>query len=189
MGILNMRLDRFVSTSSLRPSNSMICPGKGPKRPPEAPNADIHKPRIGHIFGYTAQNAIPRAPTPPATPHFLWFPPSELPKRTPRPQYLGPLGCGKLQAQAQTGGCPNGSMGSSWGKKMTFLKNDPRTCTPLKQVFLDRFELVVAYFGPPKIPKCLENGLFWDQKRVNNGSKMHCSKPHPRLFGVHKRVK
>ena len=27
---------------------------------------------------------------------------------------------------------------------MTFLKNDPRPCATLKQVFLDRFELVVV---------------------------------------------
>ena len=47
---------------------------------------------------------------------------------------------------------------------MTFLKKDPTPCATLNQVFLDRFELVVAHFGPPKIPKCLENGLFWDQK-------------------------
>ena len=60
---------------------------------------------------------------------------------------------------------------------MTFLKNDPRPCATLKQVFLNRFELVVAHFGPPKIPKCLENGLFWDQKWVKNGSKTHFSKP------------
>ena len=59
----------------------------------------------------------------------------------------------------------------------------------LKQVLLDRFELVVAHFGPPKIPKCLENGLFWDQKWLNSGSKTHFSKPHPRPFGVQKRVK
>ena len=72
---------------------------------------------------------------------------------------------------------------------MTFLKNDPRPCPTLKQVFLDRFELVVAHFDPPKIPKCLENGLFWDQKWVKNGSKTHFSKPHPRPFGVHKQVK
>ena len=52
---------------------------------------------------------------------------------------------------------------------MTFLKNDPRPCATLKQVFLDRFELVVAHFGTPKIPKCLEAGLFWDQKWVKNG--------------------
>ena len=74
VGTLHMQLDFPVSMSSLPPSNSMICPGNGPKRPPEAPNADSHKPRIGHIFGYMAQNAIPRAPTPPTTPHFLWFP-------------------------------------------------------------------------------------------------------------------
>ena len=47
---------------------------------------------------------------------------------------------------------------------MTFLKNDPTPCATLKQLFLDYFELVVAHFGPLKIPKCLENGLFWDQK-------------------------
>ena len=42
---------------------------------------------------------------------------------------------------------------------MTFLNNDPRPCATLKHVVLDHFELVVAHFGPPKIPKCLENGL------------------------------
>ena len=72
---------------------------------------------------------------------------------------------------------------------MTFLKNDPRPCVMLKQVFLDCFELGVAHFGPPKIPKCLEDALFWDQKWVKNGSKTHFSKTHPRPFGVHKRVK
>ena len=59
----------------------------------------------------------------------------------------------------------------------------------LKQVFLGGFELVVARFGPPKIPKNLEDALFWDQKWVENGSKMHFSKTHPRPFGVPKRVK
>ena len=109
----------------------------------------------------------------PQPPTFCGFHPSELPKRTPRPQYLGPLGCSKLQAQTQTGGCPNGSTGSSRGIRMTFLKNDPRPCATLKQVSSDHFELVVAHFGPMKIPKCLENGLFWVQKWVKNGSKTH----------------
>ena len=72
---------------------------------------------------------------------------------------------------------------------MSFLNDDPRSYVTLKQVFLDRFERVVADFGPLKIPKCLENGLFWDQKWVKNGSKTHFSKPHPRPFGVHQRVK
>ena len=35
-----------------------------------------------------------------------------------------------------------------------------------KQVILARFELVVSHFGPSKVTKCLENGLFWDQKSV-----------------------
>ena len=64
---------------------------------------------------------------------------------------------------------------------MTFLKNDPRPCATLKQVFLDRFDLVVAHFGPPKIPKCLENGLFWDQ----NGSQMGQKRIFPYLILDH----
>ena len=165
-----------------------------PKVPPEAPNLVqvgwqqpqtknrpylwLHGSKCDSEGTYSTRN-----------PHFCGFHPSELPKRTPRPPYLSPLGCGKLQAQAHTGGCPNGSTGSSRGKEMTFLKNDPRPCATLQQVFLDRFELVVAHFGTPKIPKCLETGLFWDQKWVKNGSKTHFSRPHPRPFGVHKRVK
>ena len=58
-----------------------------------------------------------------------------------------------------------------------------------KQVFLVRFELVVARFGPPKIPKCLENGLFCDKKWVKNGSKMDFSKNDARPFGVPEQVK
>ena len=82
-----------------------------------------------------------------------------------------------------------GQQGRVGAKKVTFLKNDPTPCATLNQVFLDRFELVVAHFGPLKIPKCLENGLFWDQKLVKTGSKSHFSRPQSRPFGVHKRVK
>ena len=64
---------------------------------------------------------------------------------------------------------------------MTFFKNDPRPCATLKQVFLDRFELVVAHFGPPKIPKCLENGLFG----TKNGSKMGQKHIFPNLVRDH----
>ena len=78
VGTPHVRLDFPVSTSSLQPSNSMICPGNGPKRPPKASNADSHKPRTGHIFGYMAQNAIPRAPTARAIPYFLWFAPLRI---------------------------------------------------------------------------------------------------------------
>ena len=62
---------------------------------------------------------------------------------------------------------------------MTFLKNDPRPRATLKQVFLDRFELVVAHFGPPKIPKCLENGLFWGSlctaRALRAALRAHCA--------------
>ena len=59
---------------------------------------------------------------------------------------------------------------------MTSFKNDPRPCVMLKQGFMGCFEIVVAHFGLPKIPKCLENVLLWDQKWVKNGSKTHFSK-------------
>ena len=83
VGALYVRLHFPMSTSPLRPSNSTICPGNG-KKGPQKPQilcrlaGDSHKPRIGHIFGYMAQNAIPRAPSPPATPHVLWFPPLRI---------------------------------------------------------------------------------------------------------------
>ena len=46
----------------------------------------------------------------------------------------------------------------------------------LKQVFVAHFEPVVMCSGPWKIPKCLENGPFWDQEWVKNGSETHFSK-------------
>ena len=86
----------------------------------------------------------------------------------PRPPYLGPVGCGKLQEVAQRGGCQNGSTRSTRCKKLIFFKNDPGPHAMPKQMFLAQFELVVARFGPPKTPKCLKNGLFWDKTWVKN---------------------
>ena len=57
-----------------------------------------------------------------------------------------------------------------------------------REVFLGRFEPVVVRFGPRKIPKCLENGPFWDQKWVKNGSKTCFSKSDPGPFGMLKQV-
>ena len=62
-----------------------------------------------------------------------------------------------------------GQQGPPGAQKKTFPKNDPRPHGMPKQVFLARLDLMVARVGRPKIPKCLENGLFWDKKR---GSKM-----------------
>ena len=72
---------------------------------------------------------------------------------------------------------------------MTFLKNDPRPCATLKEVFLDRFELVVAHFGPSKIPKAMKMGSFGTKNGSKMGQKRIFSKPYPRPFGLHKRVK
>ena len=69
-----------------------------------------------------------------------------------------------------------GPPGSPGQKKKIFSKVVPRPLGMLKQVLLGRFEPVVARFGPWKIPKCLENGPFWDQQCVKNGSKRCFSK-------------
>ena len=54
----------------------------------------------------------------------------------------------------------------------------------LKQVVLALFEPVATGFGSWKIPKCLENGPFWDQKWVKNGSKRVFSKSDPGPFAM-----
>ena len=58
----------------------------------------------------------------------------------------------------------------------------------LKQVVLAHFEPVATGFGSCKIPKCLQNGPFWDQKWVKNGSKTCFSKSDPGPFGMLKQV-
>ena len=69
-------------------------------------------------------------------------------------------------------------------QKMTFFKSKPGPHAVAKQVFLACFKLVVACFGPRRIPICPENGLFWDKKWVKNGRKMYFSKQHLQKFGV-----
>ena len=75
---LHMRLDFTVSKSPLVPFNSPICPER-PKKAPKSPKicatcTNTPQPSTGRILGYVAQNPIPMAPSPHATPHFLWFP-------------------------------------------------------------------------------------------------------------------
>ena len=73
------------------------------------------------------------------------------------------------------------------GSKTRFSKDDPRPSMMLKQVVLAHFEPVATVFRAWKIPKCLENGPFWDQKWVKNGSKTR-SKSDPGPFGMLKQV-
>ena len=85
-------------------------------------------------------------------------------------------------------GCFGTKSGSKMGQKRFFSKSDPRLCEMVKQVFLAHFEPMVTRFGPWKIPKCLEDGLFWDQKRVKYGSKTRVFKSDPGQFGMPKQV-
>ena len=166
---------------------------KLPKKAPRSPKScamctSTPKPRTGRILGYVAQKRIPRAPSTPATRHFSGFQAFESPNETPRPPYQWSLGAAGGPASPRIMGANGGSTRVAGAKKLIFFKVVPRPLGMLKQVFLARFEPVVARFGPWKIPKCLENAPFWDQKRVKNGSKTRISKSDPGPFGMLKQV-
>ena len=67
--------------------------------------------------------------------------------------------------------------------KKSFFKNDLGPHGIPKQVFLAHFEPVLARFGPPKIPKCLENGQFFFGSK--NGSKMGQKCVFPKIIPDH----
>ena len=124
----------------------------------------------------------------PQPPTFCGFHPSELPNEPARPLYQWSLGGAGGQPGPGTVRANGGSTRVPGAKKIIFSKVVPRPLGMLKQVFLGRFEPVVAHFGTRKIPKCLENGPFWDQKWVKNGSKTHFSKSDPGPFGMLKQL-
>ena len=139
---------------------------KWPKKAPKSPKncamcTSTPKPRTGRTLGYVAQKRIPRAPSPPAAPHYYGFQASESPNETPGPPYQRSLGAAGGPASPHTVGA-NG--GSTRVPGAIFSKVVPRPLGMLKQMFLGRFEPVVTRFGPWKIPKCLENGPFGDQQ-------------------------
>ena len=83
---LHVRLDCPVTKSPFLPTSSTICPRNGPKMAKNGLNVRClcqrgPKPSTGRILRYVAQNRIPRAPSPPATPHFLWFPTLRIAQR------------------------------------------------------------------------------------------------------------
>ena len=83
-----MCLDGAVTKSPLLPSSSTMRPRNGPKMAKYGLNVRCSrqigpKPKTGHILGYVAQNRIPGAPSPPAIPHFLWFPSLTMAQRDP----------------------------------------------------------------------------------------------------------
>ena len=112
----------------------------------------------------------------------------KLVQTTCRPPYQWSLAAAGGPASPRTVGANGGSTMLHRGKKIIFSKVVPRPLGMLRQVFLGRLEPVVARFGPWKIPKCLENGPFWDQKWVKNGSKTRFSKSHPGPFMMLKQL-
>ena len=190
---LHVQLDFAVSKSPLVPFNSTICPRNGPKRHQKAPkSAHVHlhpKTKHGPYLGLRGSKSdcegtySTRNP-----PTFCGFQASNSPNETPRHLCLWSLGTAGGQPGPRMVGANGGPTRVLGAKKIIFSKVVPRPLGMLKQVFLGRFETVVACFGPWKIPKSLEHGPFRDQKWIKNGSKTHFSKSDPGPFGMLKQV-
>ena len=174
-------------------SNSTIFPINGPKRRQKAPKTALCAPTPRNqeravSWATWLKNEFRGHLVHPQPPTFYGFHASKSPNETRRPPYQRSLGAAGGPASPRTVGANGGSTRVPGAKKIIFSKVVPRPLGMLKQVFLGRFEPVVARFGPWKIPKCLENGPFWDQQWVKNGSKMHFSKNNLGPFMMLKQV-
>ena len=73
-----------------------------------------------------------------------------------------------------------GHQGPPGAKKGPFQKASSTTWNAKTKVFKVCFEFMVPLFGPPQIPKALENGPLWDkkmgQKWVQNVFLQKCTK-------------
>ena len=193
MATFYKRLDFTVSKSPLVPFNSTICPRNGPKKPQNAPKtaqcARAPRNQARAVSWATGRKTeFRRHLVQPQPPTFCGFHPSELPNEPLRPPYQWSLGGAGGQPGRRTVGANGGSTRVPGAKKKIFSEVVPRPLGMLKQVLLGRFEPVVAHFGAWKIPKCLENGPFWDQKWVKNGLKTRFSENDPGPFGMLKEV-
>ena len=169
-----MRLDLLVTKGTLVPSNSTICPRNGPKWRQKAPKTAQCAPAPQNqewavSWATWLKTQFRGHLVHPQPPTFCGLQASESPNETRRPPYQWSLGAAGGPASPRTVGANGGSTRVPEAKKIIFYKVVPRPLGMLKQVFLGRFEPVVMRFGPWKIPKCLENGPFWDQKWVKNG--------------------
>ena len=174
MATLHVQLDFLGSKVPLVPSNSTIFPGNGPKRRQKAPKTAQCAPAprnqeraVSWATWLKSQFRGHLVHPQPTT--FYGFQASESPNDQRRPPYQWSLGAAGGPASPRTVGANGGSTRVPRAKKIIFSKVASRPLGMLKQVFLGRFEPVVARFGPWKIPKYLENGPFWDQQCVKNG--------------------
>ena len=175
------------------PSNSTTRPRNGPRRRQKAPKSAQCAPAPRNqeravSWATWLKNEFRGHLVHLQPPIIYGFQASESPNETRRPPYQWSLGAAGGPASPRTVGANRGSTRVPGAKKMIFSKIVPRPLRMLKQVFLGRFDTVAARFGPWKIPKCLENGPFWDQKWVKNESKTRFSKSDPGPFGVLKQV-
>ena len=175
-----------MTKGSLVPSNSTICPRDAPKRRQKAPKTAQcapapRKQERAVSWATWLKNEFRGHLVHPQTPTFYGFQASESPNDTRRPPYQWSLGAAGGPASPRTVGASGGSTRVPGAKKMIFSKLVPRPLGMLQQVFLGRFEPVVARFGPWKIPKCLENGPFG----TNNGSKMGQKRVFPKMILDH----
>ena len=193
MATRHVRLDFIVSKSPLVPFNSTICPRNDPKRRQKAPKSAQCAPAPRNqeravSWATWLKNEFRGHLVHPPPRTFCGFQAAESPNEPPRPPYQWSLGGAGGQPGPRTAGANGRSTGVPRAKKIIFSKVVPRPLGMLTQVFLACFEPVVACFGPWKIPKCLENGPFQDQKCVKNGSKTRFSKSDPGPFGMLKQV-
>ena len=142
-------------------------PKKAPKSPKNLRNAHQH-PETKH-GAYLGLRGFRRHLVHPQPPTFCGFQASESPNEPLTPPYQWSLGGAGGQPGPRTLGANGGSTRVPGAKKIIFSKVVPRPLRMFREVFLGRFEPVVVRYGPRKIPKCLENGPFWDQKWVKNG--------------------
>ena len=173
------------------PFNSTICPRHGPKKRQKAPKFEQCAPTARNqeravSWATWLESEFRGHLVHPQPPTFCGFQVSESPNKPPRPPYQWSLGGAGGQPGPRTAGANGGSTRVPGAKKIIFPKVVPGPLGMPKQMFLGRFEPVVARFGPWNIPKCLENGPFWDQKWVKNGSKPRFSKSDRGPFGVRK---
>ena len=162
---------------------------KGAKKPQNLPNVHQHpETKHGPYLGLRASKSDSEGTYSTRNPPLFVVSKRQIrPTRRLDPRTSGhlvePEGSPSRARRGPTVGPPG-----SRGDENYFSKVDPRPLGMLKQVFLANFEPVVTLFGPWKIPKCLKNGPFWDQKWVKNGSKTCFNKRDPGPFGMLKQV-
>ena len=155
------------------PFNSTICPRNCPKRRQKAPKTAQCGPAPQNqeravSWATWLKNEFRGHLVHPQPPTFYGFQAFESPNETPRPPYQWSLGAAGGPASPRTMGANGGSTRVPGAKKMIFFKVVPRPLGMLKQVFLARFEPVVARFGPRKSQNALKMGHFG----TKSGSKM-----------------